>query len=60
MVLIKQKRLFDRAFKKMNSFECSVEYNEKTMNKGLKLVSNLKVDFGGTELMVPLEDIFNK
>ncbi|KAK8872015.1 von Willebrand factor A domain-containing protein 5A [Tritrichomonas musculus] len=41
-------------------FENSIQYNESSFEKALKLVKQLKADLGGTELYQPLQVIFNE
>ena len=41
-------------------FQSSMPYNQKTLEKAVKFVSKLKADMGGTELLAPLQCIFNQ
>ena len=48
---------FGSDFKKYN--ESPVKYNNKNINKIKEIIKNLKGDMGGTNIVKPLEDIFN-
>ncbi len=37
-----------------------VEYNQKTMDKALKRVKEMKADMGGTEILEPLKHIYSQ
>ena len=41
-------------------FQSSMPYNQKTLEKAVRFVSKLKADMGGTELLAPLQCIFNQ
>ncbi|XP_029027090.1 von Willebrand factor A domain-containing protein 5A-like isoform X1 [Betta splendens] len=41
-------------------FPKSVEYSQKTMDEALKMVKEVQADLGGTEILSPLQHIYNQ
>ena len=40
-------------------FPSSVDYNEQNLKFATSLIQDFKADFGGTEILLPLTDIFS-